>query len=45
MARIKVLTTRALIVAGLGTFLGLASMGTYSACGALLALGSSAFAS
>lgn len=39
MAHVKVFATRALIVTGLGAFLGMASMGIYSACGAVLGLG------
>ncbi|MGJ3628509.1 M24B family metallopeptidase [Sphingomonas sp. MMS24-JH45] len=39
MAHVKVFATRAVIVAGLGTFLGLASMGIYSACGMLVGVG------
>ena len=38
MAHVKVFAARALIVAGFGAFLGLASMGIYSACGVLVGL-------
>lgn len=39
MAFVKVFATRALIVTGLGAFLGLASMGIYSACDVVIGFG------